>query len=93
MVVKAADSSLMNQENKVKGKLILTTQRICFSPEINGNPAKHLEIFPAEIQDVMLFNEKILFSNGLNIVTKDGSQNKFLVKNRSSWSEMIARMM
>lgn len=93
MVVKAADSSYMNHEDKVKGKLILTTQRICFSPETNGNPSKHLEIYPTEIEDVMLFNEKVLFPNGLNIVTKNGIQNKFLVKKRGSWSELIARMM
>lgn len=93
MIVRAADSSYMNSQSQVKGKLILTTQRIYFSPVVNGTSHDPLEIYPSDIKDVMLFNEKIMFSNGLNIITKDGVQNKFLVKKRSTWSEMIARMM
>ena len=93
MVVKAADSSYMNKESEIKGKLILTTQRIYFSPETNGSTQNHLEIYPGEIEDVMFFNEKMLFPCGLNIITEGGMPNKFLVKKRSSWSEMIAQMM
>lgn len=93
MIVKAADGSLMEKKNQVKGKLILTTQRIYFSPEVNGTSHDPIEIYPTEIEDVMFFNEKILFPSGLNIVTKDGIQNKFLVKKRNTWSQMIASMM
>ena len=92
MVVKASDSSLMTNGNSIKGKLILTTQRIYFNPETNGNPGKHVEIYPGEIEDVMFFNEKLLFPSGLNIVTKGGNANKFLVKKRNTWSEMIVKM-
>lgn len=92
MVVKAADSSYMNNGNPVKGKLILTTQRLYFNPEINGNQSKHVEIYPNEIEDVMFFKNKMLFPNGLNIVTRDGNQNKFLIKKRAVWSELIVKM-
>jgi hypothetical protein len=92
MVVKAGDSSYMANGDSIRGKLILTTQRIYFKPEPNGVEHKDLEIQPGEIQDVMFFNEKILFPSGLNIVTKNGQQNKFLVKKRNSWSEIIVKM-
>ncbi|MCF8369711.1 MAG: hypothetical protein K9G76_11780 [Bacteroidales bacterium] len=92
MVVKAADSSLVSNGNEVKGKLILTTQRIYFSSEANGNGSDNLEIYPKDIEDVMFFKNRMLFSNGLNIITRDGNQNKFLIKNRANWSELIVRM-
>ena len=92
MVVKAADSNFLTNGSSIKGKLILTTQRIYFKPEINGDAEKHLEIYPDKIKEVMFFKDKILFPSGLNIITKDGIDNKFTVKKRSEWSEMIARM-
>ncbi|MBN2174582.1 MAG: hypothetical protein JW731_10645 [Bacteroidales bacterium] len=92
MVVKASDSSRLVNGSTIKGKLILTTQRIYFKPEINGNNENDLEIYPNEINEVLLFNERFLFPNGLNIVTKDGRENKFLVKKRTDWNTMIVRM-
>lgn len=92
VVVKAGDSSFMDNGSTVKGKLILTNQRIYFKPALNGTAHDDMEINPAEIEDVMFFNEKFLFPTGLNIVTKNGIQNKFLVKKRNDWSEMIVKM-
>lgn len=92
MVVKAGDSSYLENGSSVRGKLILTTQRIYFKPESNGKSYPDLEIQPAQIADVMFFNEKLFFPSGLNIVMKGGAQNKFLVKKRNSWSEMIVKM-
>lgn len=92
MVIKASDSDRISNGSSTKGKLILTNQRIYFRPESNGQTYPVLEILPDEIKDVMFFNNRLLFSNGLSIVTKDGIENKFLVKNRSDWSELIVRM-
>lgn len=91
-VVKAADSTMFFENNPVKGKLILTTQRVCFKPEANSKPHNDFEIYPADIADVMLYNERLLFSRGLTIINKSGNQSKFLVKNRESWSKMIVGM-
>jgi hypothetical protein len=92
MVVKASDSSRLMNGSSIKGKLILTTQRICFKSQTNGNNGDDLEIYPDQIREVMLFNERFIFPSGLNIVTKDGTDNKFLVKKRGDWNEMIVRM-
>ena len=92
MVVKAGDGKYMTNGNPVKGKLILTTQRLYFKPETNGTTHPDLEIYPSEIEDVLFFNEKFLFPKGLNIVTKEGTQNRFLIKKRTTWGEMIVKM-
>lgn len=92
MVIRAGDSDHISNGNAIKGKLILTNQRIYFKPEPNGQAHPDVEIWPTEIMDVMFYNNRILFSNGLNIVTKNGFENKFLVKDRSAWSELIVRM-
>jgi hypothetical protein len=91
-VIKAGDSDHVSNGANIKGKLILTNQRIYFKPEANGQTHPDLQIRPDEIKDVMFFNNRLLFSSGLNIITKDGAENKFLVRNRSDWSELIVRM-
>jgi hypothetical protein len=92
MVIKAGDGDHVSNGSIIKGKLILTNQRLYFKPESNGHIHPGVEIMPDEIKDVMFYNNRLLFSNGLNIITKDGIENKFLIKNRSDWSEMIVRM-
>ena len=92
MVIKASDSSQVLNGSSIKGKLILTNQRLYFKASENGKRYNDVEIMPDDIKEVMLFNNRILFSTGLNIVTSNGIENKFLVKNRNDWSEMIVRM-
>lgn len=91
MVVKATDSSYLAGENdKVKGKLILTNQRIYFK-SINGHTGLFdLEIDPKSITDVMYFNPGIFSRNGLSLVMRKGDELKFTLKNRSEWGQMIA---
>lgn len=93
MVVKATDTNLcIDEKVKIKGKLILTNQRIYFKGT-NGHIGKHdLEIDPKTIQDVLFFNTFLFLRNGLNLVLKQGRELKFLVKNRNQWGEMIAGM-
>lgn len=93
MVVKATDSNrLVSESEKIKGKLILTNQRIYFKG-LNGNAGKYdMEIEPKTIQDVLYFNSSFLFRNGLNLVTREGKELRFTLKGRSSWGEMIANM-
>ncbi len=92
IVIKADDSSQIINGNSGKGKLILTNKRLYFKASENGKKYDDVEIMPDDIKDVMFFNNRLLFSSGLNIITKNGIENKFLVKNRNDWSEMIVRM-
>jgi hypothetical protein len=93
IVVKAIDSNLLLEtDGKISGKLIITNQRIYFKG-LNGNAGKHdLEIEPKTIRDVLYFNQNIFSRNGLNLVTTEGNEMKFTLKQRSKFGEMIAGM-
>lgn len=93
MVVKAADSNLLlDSPGKIAGKLIITNQRVYFRG-LNGNAGKYdLEIEPKTIRDVIYFNQGIFSRNGLNLVTTEGKELKFTLKQRSKFGEMIAGM-
>lgn len=92
VVTKAGDAQYINLGNQVKGKLILTNQRIYFRPLINGSECLNLEIQPKEIHELLYFKTRMFLQNGLNLVTKEGKELKFIVKNRDSWSQMINKM-
>ena len=93
IVVKAADSNhLINKSEKIKGKLIVTNQRLYFK-HINGAPQDYdMEINPKDIRDVLFFNSNLFSPNGLNIITKAGKEIKFLLKKRNILGEMIVKM-
>ena len=92
MVVKASDSSYLSNGDTIKGKLILTTQRIYFKTEANGKECRDVEIYPNNIKEVMYFKNRPILPTGLKIITKDGTENRFLIKNRASWNSMIVQM-
>jgi hypothetical protein len=90
VVVKASNTQHLNDEKTVQGKLILTNQRVYFkSPEHNSFD---MEILPRDIEEVIYFNTNMLFPNGLNIITKEGQQLKFKIKQRDSWGKAINQM-
>ncbi|MFP4046484.1 MAG: GRAM domain-containing protein [Bacteroidales bacterium] len=90
VVVKASNSQCIKDDTKVNGKLILTNQRVYFKNPQDTN--SNLEIMPNEIEEIIYFSTKMLFSNGLNIITKDGRNLKFKVKQRDSWGKAINKM-
>lgn len=93
MVVKATDSNrLLDATRSIAGKLIITNQRVYFKGT-NGNAGKYdLEIEPKAIRDVLFFNPGLFSRNGLNLVTSEGNELRFTLKQRSKFGEMIAGM-
>lgn len=91
LVVKAGDSQFLNGKD-VKGKLIVTNQRLYFEAIAATDRNYSREIQPSDIREVMPFNTFAFISNGLNIVTKNGEELKFKVKKRSSWENLINKM-
>ena len=91
-VTKAGDSTCYINGDKVDGKLILTNQRIYFHPSNGHAEAFNLEIEPLDIKEVIFCKIGKLFSNGLNVVKKDGNEFLFKVKKRNEIGEMINRM-
>ncbi len=92
VVTKAGDAQFYAPESQVRGKLILTNQRIYFKSKEENFREYNMEILPGDIRELMYFKTKMFIQNGLNLVTKNGLQLKFVVKNRDSWSQMINKM-
>jgi len=92
VVIKAGDSVHKTDELKVKGKLILTNQRLYFKQEDSGSDEYLLEVLPSEIKDVICCRSGWFSNNGLQILTNDGRELRFVMKNGDGWGEMIARM-
>lgn len=91
LVVKAGDSQFLNGKD-VKGKLIVTNQRLYFEAIDAEDKHYNQEIQPSSIREVLPFNSYTIIPNGLNIVTKNGEELKFKVKKRKSWELLINKM-
>ncbi len=92
VVVKASDSSLLSDDKKISGKLILTNQRVYFKDAAKSEVPDKLEILPSEIREVFYFNTLKIFPNGLQIIMKDGQEHKFKINKRDSWGQAINSM-
>ena len=92
MVKMAGDVQHLADNNEVKGKLILTNQRIYFQTLSDDTKDFNIEIIPQQIQELMYFKTGLFSSNGLTVITKDGKEIKFVVKKRDAWTRMINQM-
>ena len=86
-VVKARDGKFLNG-SVVKGKLILTNQRIYFKPAVEDSKYD-FEITPAEIREVIPFKTGLFSNKGLNIVTRSGKEMSFEIQERDEWCKLI----
>ena len=91
IVTKAGDVQYNASENQIKGKLIITNQRIYFKTLQTDQKEFNLEIQPEDINELLYFKTKLFLQNGLTVVVKNGEELKFVVKGRDSWSTMINR--
>ncbi|MBN1988150.1 MAG: hypothetical protein JW783_01985 [Bacteroidales bacterium] len=91
-VIKVADTSYVEPQSRVTGKFILTNQRIYFKSIEETNNGVDFEILFSQIREILFFNTWKIIPNGLNVVTKEGSELKFLLKNRDSWCQIINKM-
>lgn len=91
-VLKAGDTNYFYTDSQVAGKLILTNQRIYFKTTDEEKKSIDFEILFSQIKEVMFFNSWKVIPNGLLLVTKEGREVKFLVKNRDHWCTMINKM-
>jgi hypothetical protein len=92
-VLKAADSKHYKETEKLDGKLILTNQRLYFTTVNGGADKMKISIETSDISEVLPFNNRVLFSNGMCLQMKDGNEMKFEVKERSKWMGLIAKVM
>ncbi len=92
-VIRAGDSKYLNGGGSpVRGKLIMTNQRLYFQSSDDVSENHKLELEPKEIKDVLFFRSGFMQSNGLKLVTKEGKELRFVIRKRNSWCEMICKM-
>jgi hypothetical protein len=92
VVLKAGDTEHYCDESRVSGKLIVTNQRIYFLTKNPDCSTYNLEILPEQIKEVIFYNTKKIFPNGLNLITKAGEHLKFILKRRNAFGELINKM-
>jgi len=92
MVIKAADSHQVIDNQSVKGKFIVTNQRIYFISEEEKSAYANREINPDQILEVIYITGKKFFSKGLNVVTKNGDNHLFLLTKRNEFGQLINKM-
>lgn len=91
-IIMAGNSKMRHSDQEVQGKLIVTNQRIYFRSLKESCRDCDREITPAEIRDLIYFNTFWLIPNGMKIVTRNGNENQFIVRNRNEWAKLITRM-
>ena len=92
MILMAGNSQLRQTTRQVNGKLIVTNQRIYFKTLEEENRSCDREIMPQEITDLLFFNTMWLLPFGLSIITRNGTEHQFIVRNRAEWARLITKM-
>ena len=92
VVLKAGDSKQLIDEKKIKGKLIITNQRIYFKTYEKDDILHDMEIIPGNIKEILYFNFMKIFPTGLNLIMRDGISSKFLIGKRNDFGLMINKM-
>ena len=92
MVKMAGDVQHLSDNNEVKGKLILTNQRIYFQTLSDEKADFNMEIVPQQIRELIYFKTGLFSANGLTLITKEGKEIRFVVKKRDTWTKLINQM-
>lgn len=92
VIIRVGNGKHINGKGPVKGKLIVTNQRIYFITLDEKDAEQNLEIQPAEIKELLFYNTRLIFANGLDVITKEGKSLKFCIKNRNDIGQLINKM-
>lgn len=92
VVLKAGDTNQLIDNNRIEGKMILTNQRIYFKTLTLETERFNFEILFDNILDVIYFGGGLFAAKGLQIVTKDGLNHSFPLRERDEIGRLINRM-
>jgi len=92
VVLNAGDTNQIVDNKTVKGKLIVTNQRIYFKPLTEDPGLFNLEILFDNILEVIFYKNGFFLAKGLNIVTRDGRTFSFPLKKRDEIGQLINKM-
>lgn len=92
VVLKAGDTNQLIENNRIDGKMILTNQRIYFKTLTLETERFNFEILFENILEVIYFGKGFFAAKGLQIVTRDGRNHSFPLKERDEMGRLINRM-
>ena len=92
VVLKAGDTNQIVDNKTVDGKLIVTNQRIYFKTLKEDLQKFNLEILFENILEVVFYKNGFFAPKGINVVTRDGKNHAFPLKNRDEIGQLINRM-
>ena len=92
VVLKAGDTNQVVDNKTVEGKLIVTNQRIYFKTLKEDLQKFNLEILFENILEVLFYKNGLFAPKGINVVTRDGKNHAFPLKNRDEIGQLINRM-
>jgi hypothetical protein len=92
VVLKAGDTNQLIDDTRIEGKMILTNQRIYFKTLTLETEKFNFEILFDNILEVIYFGKGIFAAKGLQIVTRDGRNHLFPLRERDEMGRLINRM-
>ena len=92
VVLKAGDTNQVFDNKTIEGKLIVTNQRIYFKTLKEELDKFNLEILFENILEVIFYKNNLFAPKGINVVTRDGKNHAFPLKNRDEIGQLINRM-
>ena len=92
LIIKAGNSKIFQSNRQIQGKLIVTNQRIYFRVLEERFSDFNKEILPTEISDLVFFSTKWLMPYGMLIIARNGTEHRFIVRNRNTWASIITKM-
>ncbi len=92
VVLKAGDTNQLIDDTRIEGKMILTNQRIYFKTLTLETEKFNFEILFDNILEVIYFGRGLFAAKGLQIVTRDGRNHSFPLRERDEMGRLINRM-
>jgi hypothetical protein len=92
VVLKAGDTNQLIDNTRIDGKMILTNQRIYFRTLTLESEKFNFEILFDNILEVIYFGSGLFAAKGLQIVTRDGRNHSFPLRERDEMGRLINRM-
>lgn len=92
VVLKAGDTNQVVDNQKVNGKLIVTNQRIYFRALNEEGERFNLEILFDNILEVLFYQKGLFSPKGINVITRDGRNLTFPLKQRDEIGLLINKM-
>lgn len=92
VVLKAGDTNQVVDNQKINGKLIVTNQRIYFRALKEEAEKFNLEILFDNILEVLFYQKGLFSVKGINVVTRDGRNLNFPLKQRDEIGLLINKM-